>query len=45
MYPPLTALVLLLVGVLPGSFAAWFMLVMLAVDLAVLALLLRACRH
>ncbi|MFC5382281.1 glycosyltransferase 87 family protein [Aquipuribacter nitratireducens] len=42
MYPPLAAPVLLLADALPGSFGSGFVLLVLAADLAVLALLLRA---
>lgn len=45
MYPPLTALVLLLVDVLPGPFGPGFVLLMLLLDLAVLLLLVTACRR
>ncbi len=45
MYPPLAAFVLLLVGALPGPFGAGFVVLMLLVDLAVLAMLLQACRR
>ncbi len=45
MYPPLTAVVLVVVDVLPGPFGAGFVVTMLAVDLAVLLLLAGACRR